>query len=75
MHSRVALRRAAKSASFWAISSNFSSSARVSNSATTWMPLVWPVTAVQTADPGEVVGINTVDELAVAERLLAARDG
>ncbi|MBK7187952.1 MAG: NTP transferase domain-containing protein [bacterium] len=33
-----------------------------------------PVTAVQTDDPGEVVGINTVDELAVAETLLASRD-
>jgi len=32
-----------------------------------------PVAAVRADDPGEVVGINTVDELAVAERLLAGR--
>lgn len=31
------------------------------------------VAAVQADDPGEVVGINTVDELAVAEQLLAGR--
>ena len=31
------------------------------------------VAAVATTDPGEVVGINTVDELAAAERLLAGR--
>lgn len=33
-----------------------------------------PVAAVRTADPGEVVGINTVEELAVAEALLAGRE-
>jgi len=32
-----------------------------------------PVEAVATFDPDEVVGINTVDELAVAEALLARR--
>jgi bifunctional UDP-N-acetylglucosamine pyrophosphorylase/glucosamine-1-phosphate N-acetyltransferase len=32
-----------------------------------------PVEAVATNDPDEVVGINTVDELAVAEQLLARR--
>ena len=32
------------------------------------------VAAVATTDPGEVVGINTVDELAEAERLLRARE-
>lgn len=32
------------------------------------------VAAVRTDDPDEVVGINTVDELAAAERLLAARE-
>jgi bifunctional UDP-N-acetylglucosamine pyrophosphorylase/glucosamine-1-phosphate N-acetyltransferase len=31
------------------------------------------VAAVQTDDPDEVIGINTVDELAAAERLLGAR--
>jgi bifunctional UDP-N-acetylglucosamine pyrophosphorylase/glucosamine-1-phosphate N-acetyltransferase len=32
-----------------------------------------PVAAVATSDPGEVVGINTIDELAEAEDLLARR--
>ena len=31
------------------------------------------VDAVATDDPGEVVGINTVDELSGAESILAAR--
>jgi bifunctional UDP-N-acetylglucosamine pyrophosphorylase/glucosamine-1-phosphate N-acetyltransferase len=33
-----------------------------------------PVAVVRAYDPGEVVGINTVDELAAAEVLLAGRD-
>lgn len=35
----------------------------------------YPVEAVTTDDPDEVVGINTVDELAAAGRLLAKRSG